>query len=435
MTPDVCQVMADLTELKFTKSEREVDPIVDSLHHIQRDGMAYVRLEQIKRAMQSRSSIGQGHPDSLSDVPSDRGEGRLRNHGTSKCEEQPDPHLPVIEEDITASMEPDGFLMGTKRQQKVQGKENLTVWQIMENEALRRGIKAAAPPHESYLVAGILVDGQNVHPAKILPCDDSASSADADVKSSKTHIGSRASIRSATRMTPSKVRRNYKRAQKHNPDKKQRMDEPEPEDPDSSDSTVTIGLDETGPPQAGSGSSTGVLSILKAMQAIPEETRGEALARMKDILVQFLPPPNLTVDGDSQGHLAAAVAGAAAAADPSASSPRAPTSVPCVAPSDGTVKVAGEAGAADPSAPILRSPALEPSDAPSDGTVSVAGGAADGPSDGTVLVAKGGLATRTAQPYASLGGDLADASLTLRRPVPPPPPPPQAAVASCRING
>ena len=44
MTHDVCQVMADLTELKFTKLEREFDPIVDSLHHLQCDDMAYMRL-------------------------------------------------------------------------------------------------------------------------------------------------------------------------------------------------------------------------------------------------------------------------------------------------------------------------------------------------------------------------------------------------------
>ena len=54
MAPQLQEVMADLTELKLTKSERDVDPIFESLHHIQRDHMAYMRLEKIKRLMESQ---------------------------------------------------------------------------------------------------------------------------------------------------------------------------------------------------------------------------------------------------------------------------------------------------------------------------------------------------------------------------------------------
>ena len=404
MTSEVHEIIADLTELRLTQDERKEDPILEKWHHIQCDQMVFRRLDKIKRLLMSQRAEHVSIPCCSMDVH-------------SKCEQKFDLGQRVVDELIEQSEQNDGIPAATKRQKRFRGGSHLTGWELMALEARRRGWKPAVPPQKEKYSAGTYVEGKNVHPPKIRPCDEACSSAGAgyksENKSDKTCVGSRASFRSSTRMTPSKLRKNLRRAQQHNPAGKKRPTEPEPEDLDSGDSTDRSGPEEMGPPQAQSERSTGFLSLLEAMQAIPAETREQALSRMKEILVQFLPPPNITVGGES----------------------------------DGTVKVAGEAEAADPSAPIFLSPALVPSGVPSDGTQSVAGGASVAvpspfilqpltslpsvaPSDGTVCMAKGGLATRPAQPYASLGADLPDASLTLRRPVPPPPPPAPPAAAA-----
>ena len=97
MTPEVHEVMADLTELKLTKEERKDDPIVRSLHHIQCDQMAFRRLEKIKRLLLSQGP--------RTEVPSDRDAGQLGNDGQSKCEQKPDP---VVDDQIEDSLVSDG---------------------------------------------------------------------------------------------------------------------------------------------------------------------------------------------------------------------------------------------------------------------------------------------------------------------------------------
>ena len=176
----------DLMELRLKLSERKVSNVLHKHHRLRREGFS---VQMLKRF--ARFEIG------------DKVDSR------------------VVDDRIADSFAPDGFLMATKVSKKAKNAVRST-WQNMQEFVKglkKRTIAVAAEPQTRFMVAGKLVED--------CPSDHEGTAQDYEASSADAHndhdlddgdntvVSSHLSLRSSTRMTPSKKKRNNARAALH----------------------------------------------------------------------------------------------------------------------------------------------------------------------------------------------------------------------------
>jgi hypothetical protein len=289
---DLGEVNDDLIRLK--KAERSSCTILDKYHRMRRESMSVLALRRFA------------------------------------CLEA-DTH--VLNDPICDSNVDDGFLMAKKVSKKAANAVRST-WDNMNAFAQavkkKKAISVAAPPQVHYMIVG---EGKRVedcpsdHEGTTKDnWDDEASSADAhndhDLDDGVTVVSSHLSLRSSTRMTPSKARRGRERAALHQASKKVKVDT----DGDESEGEATDkeGADEEEERVQDHPSNLGQ-SVLKGMDSVPNERRTEFLEKLSSFIMNFLSPPGPLVPANASS---AGTTGAAALAAPTSpvASPTSPVS-------------------------------------------------------------------------------------------------------------
>jgi hypothetical protein len=206
------------------------------------------------------------------------------------------PEAPV-EMPITDCPMNDGILIATRQPHPlIAERKSYSTWQLMKHHGARMKVVFTAPPvgvPEATPQKGQLVASFASLPVD--PNDDamseaiSASSANADeVISGKTFIGSRASLRSSTRNTPSKQRRNLLRAIQH----KKAKTEGGSADPDDDGSVSDeYESDEEKKVVVDHPASLGK-RVMNNLDRVPETRRREFLEMFSSFIENFLMPPS-----------------------------------------------------------------------------------------------------------------------------------------------